>query len=146
MRLIAICTIHGSKRRQDEHEQRTDDAKAAIVVPPPAEKHAELRKHGNSAGNRSGNGHRQRVVVADVAEFVTDNAGDFVTVERVKEPSRRANDGVLRIPPCGKSIFGPWHVLTASMPKSYSDAHCARSRAATNGAIDRLGVGCEKIV
>ena len=63
---------HGSKRRQDEHEQRTEDAKAAIVVPPPAEKHAELRKHGDSAGNGSGNGHSQRVVIADVAEFVTE--------------------------------------------------------------------------
>jgi hypothetical protein len=107
---------HGSKRRQDEHKQRTDDAKAAIVVPPPAEQHAELRKHGDSAGNRSGNGHRQRVVITDVAEFVTDNAGDFVTVECVKEPSRRADGGVLRIPPCGKSIglravhhVDPWH-------------------------------------
>ena len=40
----------------------------------------------------------------------------------------------------------PGIVLTASMPKSYSGAHCARSTAATDGAIDRLGVGCEKIV
>ena len=31
------------------------------------------------------------------------------------------------------------------MPRSYSGAHCARSTAATGGAIDRLGVGGEKI-
>ena len=34
-------------------------------------------------------------MIADVAEFVTDNAGDFVAVERVKEPSRRADGSVL---------------------------------------------------
>jgi hypothetical protein len=44
----------------------------------------------------------------------------------------------------GESV--PGIVLTASMPKSYSGAHCARSTAATGGAIDRLGVGGEKIV
>lgn len=40
----------------------------------------------------------------------------------------------------------PGIVLTASMSKSYCGAHCARSTAATAGAIDRLGVGREKIV
>jgi hypothetical protein len=38
----------------------------------------------------------------------------------------------------------PGIVLTASMSKSYSGAHCARSTAATGGAIDRLGLDARK--
>src|SRR5262249_21882313 len=38
--------------------------------------------------------HCQRVMVANVAEFVVDNSGDFVTAKRVKKPSRRADGGV----------------------------------------------------
>src|SRR5262249_56926279 len=38
--------------------------------------------------------HCQRVMVANVAEFVADNSGDFVTAKRVKKPSRRADGGV----------------------------------------------------
>ena len=100
----------GGTRCQDEHQQRTDDAKAAIIIAPPAKaakEHAELREHGNSAGNGGGcgYGHRQRVMIADMAEFVTDDASDFFAVEGIKEPRRRTDGGVLlRIAPGGERI------------------------------------------
>jgi hypothetical protein len=95
---------HGSKRRQDEHEQRANDAKATVVVAPSPEKHAKLRKHGDSAGDGGGNGHRQRVVIANVSEFVTDDAGDFVAAKRVEKPCRRADGSVLRISPGSEGV------------------------------------------
>jgi hypothetical protein len=44
-----------------------------------------------------------------MAQFVTDDTGDFIAAERIKEPGRGANCGVLRVSPGGESI-GLWAV------------------------------------
>ena len=101
---------HGGKRRQNEHEYRADDAETATAAAIAAsEEHGKLRKHGNGASNGSGYRHCQRVVITHMAQFVTDDAGDFVAAQRVEEPRRRANRSMLRIASGGESI-GLWTV------------------------------------
>ena len=55
---------HGGDRRKDHHRERADHAHAVILAIAATEEHAELREHGNRAGNRRGDGHDQGVEAA----------------------------------------------------------------------------------
>jgi hypothetical protein len=54
--------------------------------PASGRKASRVAQAGDSAADGSGNSHRQCVVIADVAEFVTDNAGDFVRLSVLTSP------------------------------------------------------------
>ena len=99
---------HRGNRSQDDHQQRSDYPEAAIVViaisAKGSEQHAQLRQHGNGAGDSGRNRHRPRVVIAHMSKFVADDASDLFAAEPVKKARRRANCRVLRISSRGERI------------------------------------------
>ena len=95
---------HGRERRQNHHHDRADDAGAVAVVAVAAEEHAELRDHGDGAGDRGGDGHQQRVVIFDVRELVGDDAGELFAGELLRETHGDGDGGVVRVAAGGKRI------------------------------------------
>ena len=80
MRLIAICTIMAAIGARITIASVPIMPMPPVVVAIAAEEHAELRDHGDRAGDGRGDGHDQRVVVLDMRELVRDHARDFLAL------------------------------------------------------------------
>ena len=95
---------HGGDRRHDHHQQRADDAQGRNCCRGAAEEHAELRQHRDRAGDGRGDGHDQRVAIADVGELVRDHAGDLLASTAFEQTGGDGDGGVLRIAAGGEGV------------------------------------------
>jgi hypothetical protein len=124
---------HGAQRRQDHHRDRAEDARPAIVVAVAAKEHAKLRHHRDSAGDGSGDGHQQRVVISDMREFMRDHAGELLAAELLHQPGGDGDRRVFGIAAGRKGVGLPF------IHHEHARHRQASARGKLDDEIEKLG-------
>ena len=83
LRLIAICTSEAASGARIIAAMATIGIhqRPAVLVAAAAHQAAERRQHADRARQRGGDGHGERVAVADMAQLVRQHAGDLLAAE-----------------------------------------------------------------
>ena len=90
-------------QRREDHECQCAD-QAHLPVAAPAEEQGEIGQHRNRAREGRGDGHDQRVVVADVGKLVGDHGCQLILVESLHEACGDGHGGTIGAPSCGEGV------------------------------------------
>ena len=90
---------HGGERRGDRGKEHADEAEriVAVAAPHSSEEEGEVGEHGDGAGDRRRDRHRQRVAVPDMRQLVADDPGELLAGKLAEDAGRRRDGGVLRV-------------------------------------------------